>query len=137
MASNSRTHSIEWGGRQADEAAQVDEWLGSEEAMTGDDCACARRLHALLCSARPHVNDSNLKKAAELALKMVHNDPQEKKSTLLAIQIAVAAIENSASAADGEKLVLQATRAAEQWVKAACSASVNRPALASGRMSPP
>jgi hypothetical protein len=44
---------------------------------------------------------------------MVHDDPQ-RKSTLLAIQIAIAAIENSASAADGENLVLQATRAAEQ-----------------------
>lgn len=89
--------------------------------MTPEHCACARRLHALLAAALPHVNDGNLRKASDLALTMSHDDPQERKSTLLAIQTAVVAIENSASAADGEKLLLEAIRAAEQWVKAACS----------------
>jgi hypothetical protein len=89
--------------------------------MTADDYAHARMLHSLLCSALPHVHDNNLREAATLALTTAHDDPQERKSTLLAIQIAVAAIENSVSAAESEKLRLQATRAAEQWLKAACS----------------
>jgi hypothetical protein len=91
--------------------------------MAPDQCASARRLHALLAAALPHVNDGNLREASDIALTMSHDDPQERKSTLLAIQIAVVAIENSASAADGQKLLLEANRAAEQWVKAACSDS--------------
>ena len=36
--------------------------------MTADDCAIARKIYALLCSAHPHKGDDNLEKAVELAL---------------------------------------------------------------------
>ena len=35
---------------------------------TTDDCANARKVYALLCSAHPHKGDDNLEKAVELAL---------------------------------------------------------------------
>jgi hypothetical protein len=94
--------------------------------MTADHCACARRLHALLAAALPHVHDGKLREASDVALTMSPNDPRERNSTLLAIQIAVIAIENSASAADGQKLLLEATKAAEQRVQAARSNAKER-----------
>ena len=88
---------------------------------TTDDCANARKVYALLCLAHPHKGDDNLEKAVELALMAARGNFQEHKSTLLAIQSTIAGIENGVGAAEGEKLLLQATRAAEQWVSLACS----------------
>ena len=83
--------------------------------MTSDDFAKARTVHGLLTSALPHGTDENLKKAAELLL--MDGDFQDQKPTLVAVQIAMAAIENGASAAEGESLLIQATREASSWVQ--------------------
>lgn len=83
--------------------------------MTADDCAKARIVHALLSSALPHRTDENLKKAADLLL--IDGDFEEQKPALLAVQTAMAAIENGVSAAEGESLLLQATREAALWVQ--------------------
>lgn len=80
-----------------------------------DDCTKARMVHALLSSALPHRTDENLKKAADLLVE--DGDFQEQKASLLAIQTAMMAIENGASAAEGEGLLIQATREAASWVQ--------------------
>ena len=85
------------------------------KTMTDDDCAKARTVHALLSSAFPHRTDENLKKAADLLVK--DGDFQEQKAALLAIQTAMAAIEEGASAAEGERLLIEATRQAASWVQ--------------------
>jgi hypothetical protein len=83
--------------------------------MTDDDRAKARMVHALLFSALPHRTDENLKKAADLLIK--DGDFQEQEATLLAVQTAMAAIENGVSAAEGESLLIQATRKAASWLQ--------------------
>lgn len=82
--------------------------------MTDNDSAKARVVHALLSSALPQRTDENLKKAADLLLK--DGDFHEQKATLLAIQTTMAAIEDGASAAEAEQLLVQATRQAESWI---------------------
>ena len=84
--------------------------------MTDDDgCAKARMVHALLSSALPHRTDENLKKAADLLIE--DGDFQEQKAALVAIQTAMAAIENGVGAAEGESLLIEATRQAASWVR--------------------
>ena len=83
--------------------------------MTDDDGAQARMVHALLIEALPHRTDENLKKAADLLVEGRCN--QEQKATLLAVQTAIAAIENGAGAAEGQSLLIQATRKAASWAQ--------------------
>ena len=85
--------------------------------MIEDNCVTAREVHALLESARPHANDSNLEKAAHLAAGHNLGPEDARGSTLIAIQNVRKAID----AAEGEKLLLEAIRSAEQWVRFACS----------------
>src|SRR5262245_21681694 len=77
-----------------------------EEIMTADNCVKARTVHELLSSAHPHRTDENLKKAADLLLG--DGDFQERKPVFLAVQMAMAAIDNGVSAAEGERLQIQA-----------------------------
>ena len=94
--------------------------------MGDDNCATAREVHALLSSAHPHPGEIDLAKAAELASPATkitlrgHDNVQER--TFLAIQKAKEAIDNGAGAAEGEELLLDAVRIAEQWVRSACDA---------------
>ena len=93
--------------------------------MTKDSCTMAREVHALLGSAHPHAGDTNLARAAELATGAIEPNPlgsdKLQQETFLAIQTARKTIESGASAANGEELLLDAVRAAEQWVSEACS----------------
>jgi hypothetical protein len=88
--------------------------------MTDSEHSVAREVHALLLSAHPHVTDPNLGKASELASgernPTVRPGDDFRTDTLLAIQNARQAIVAGASAAEGEKLLLVAIRAAERWV---------------------
>lgn len=92
--------------------------------MIADNCAIAREVHALLESARLHADDSNLEKAAHLVSLAADNDlgpgDDERESTLIAIQNMRKAIDR-VDAAGGEKLLLEAIRSAEQWVRLGCS----------------
>ena len=93
--------------------------------MANDSCTMAREVHALLASEHPHVSDTNLMKAAELATAAIEPDSSGsnklQQETFLAIRRARATIERGAGAANGEELLLDAVRAAEQWVREACS----------------
>ena len=75
--------------------------------MIADNCVTAREVHALLESAHPHANDSNLEKAAHLASLAAVNDlgPEDNErgsSTLIAIQNVRKALDG-VDAAEGEK----------------------------------
>ena len=72
--------------------------------MTTDHCATARMVHELLSSAHPHRTDGKSKKAAYRLL--IDGNFQEQKPALLAVQTAMAAIENGVSAAEGEGLLM-------------------------------
>ena len=85
--------------------------------MTDFERSIAREVHALLLSAHPQAADINLTKAAELAsaasdTTMRQND-EFREYTFLAIQNARIAITEGASAAVGEQLLLDASRAVE------------------------
>jgi hypothetical protein len=93
--------------------------------MTDDICTMAREVHTLLIAAHPHAGDTNLARAAELATAAIEPDGSGDKTlqheTLLAIQTARKTIESGAGAADGEEHLLEAVRAAEQWVRGTCA----------------
>lgn len=72
----------------------------------------------MLAVAKPHQDDPNLARAAELASRMSGDD--EAQRTFLAIRYAREAINGGDGAAEGERLLLQALRSAEQWARFAC-----------------
>jgi hypothetical protein len=90
--------------------------------MTDQEHAIAHQVHALLQSAHPQPTDIHLPKACELASAGLNEAARPhddfRASTFLAIQKARQAIVDGASADEGEKLLLDAIRAAEHWVKA-------------------
>jgi len=93
--------------------------------MNKDSCTMAREDHALLGSAHSHAGDANLARAAELATAAIEPNPlgsdKLQQETFLAVQTARKAIESGANAGKGEELLVDAVRAAEQWVRGACS----------------
>jgi hypothetical protein len=74
----------------------------------------AREIHKLLAAAKPHQDDPNLARAAELASRMSGDDEAQER-TFLAIRYAREVIDGGDGAAEGERLLLQALRSAEQW----------------------
>jgi hypothetical protein len=99
----------------------VTDW-GANCAMTDEEHSIAREVHELLLSARPQPTDDNLARAYELAAAERHtpieSDDGFRADTSLAIQKARQAILAKAGAVEGEKLLLDAIRAVEQWVRA-------------------
>ena len=91
--------------------------------MINDSYTIARQVHTLLVSAHPHAGDTNLENAAKLATTAIEPNASGsiklQQKTVLAIQTAGTTIESGASAANGEELLLDAVRAAEQWVRGA------------------
>ena len=85
--------------------------------MTNDPRAIAHEVHALLLSANPHAGDVDLAKAAELAVTNLEGDDNLQKSVFLAVQKARQAIDNGVGAAEGQQLLLDAVRIAEQWAR--------------------
>jgi hypothetical protein len=85
--------------------------------VTNDTQAIAHEVHALLLSAHPHAGDVDLAKAAELTVTNLRGDDHVQKSAFLAIQKAREAIDNGVGAAEGQQLLLDAVRIAEQWTR--------------------
>jgi hypothetical protein len=75
-------------------------------------------VHVLLLEARPEPGNVNLAKAAHLAetTGLPSDDLQSK--TFVAIKNVQTAIENGASAAEGEQLLMQAVSVAAHWATA-------------------
>jgi hypothetical protein len=95
---------------------------GANCAMTDDEHSIAREVHELLLSAHPQPTDDNLARAYELAAgerrTAVQSNDGFRADTSLAIKKARQAILAKAGADEGEKLLLEAIRAVEQWVRA-------------------
>ena len=87
--------------------------------MASDPRDIAHEVHRLLCSAHPHAGDIDLEKAAELAGSNLRGDDHVQNSVLLAIQKARDAINNGEGAAQGQQLLMDAVRSAEQWIRSA------------------
>ena len=85
--------------------------------MANDPRDIAQEVHALLCSAHPHAGDIDLGKAAELAGSNLRGDDNVQKSVFMAIQKTRDAINNGVGAAEGQQLLLDAVRIAEQWTR--------------------
>jgi hypothetical protein len=87
-----------------------------------DDLSIAHQVHSLLLSAHPQPNDLNLARASQLAAKEQHEPVQPRDhfqaDTFLAIQKVQQAMVAEAGADEGERLLVEAIRAAEHWVKA-------------------
>ena len=84
--------------------------------MPNRDKRTAQEIHELLLNARPQRDDPNLSKAAlfQSSVPTSQFSPL-RDETFLAIRTLQAAIQRGASAAEGEKLLLEAIRVAEQW----------------------
>jgi hypothetical protein len=95
---------------------------GPISSMTDDENSIACEAHQLPLSAHPQPTDANLARASELAAaqhgRTVEPRDHFRADTFLAIQKARQAILAKTGAAEGEKLLLDAIRAAEEWVKA-------------------
>ena len=74
----------------------------------------------LLFSAHSQSDDVGLAKAAELAATNLGGEDTAQKSVLLAVQKLIAAIDSGASAVKCQKLLVDAVRSAEQWVRCVC-----------------
>jgi hypothetical protein len=79
----------------------------------------AKKTHALLSEAHPHHDDANLARAFEVASQRFDPEPQSdlQLAVLKAIHKLQKAITDGGSAAEVEALLLDAVRAAEQWVR--------------------
>lgn len=92
------------------------------EANVGYEKLVALQVHALLLSARPEHNNSDLANAAELASpeQNTMGRPRDnfRNDTFIAIQKARKAIADGASAADAEALLRDAINAALHWLNA-------------------
>jgi hypothetical protein len=84
--------------------------------MSDRDKQIAREVHDLLLCARPERDDPNLIKAALFQSSVPGSSSNPlKDQTFLAIRNLQAAIEKGASADEGERLLLDAIQAAENW----------------------
>ena len=90
--------------------------------MTDDEHAIAHQVHALLLEAHPQPTDLHLPRAFELASGgpsgTAPSRDDFRATTSFAIRKAREAIVAGASADQGQKLLLEAIRAAAHWVKA-------------------
>jgi hypothetical protein len=77
--------------------------------MTDQEKSTARKVHELLLSAHPHVDDIDLVKAGELASLAGDRGNDLRSETLLAIQATRKAIAEGSSGAEAEQLLLKAT----------------------------
>lgn len=86
--------------------------------MTDHANSTAREVHALLLEARAQAQEVNLAKAAHLA--ETAGDPNDyfQLDTFVAIRNLQTSIENGASAADLEPLLLNAINVALKWATA-------------------
>jgi hypothetical protein len=78
----------------------------------------ARQVHMLLLAARPEANDANLVKAAHLAEAAGEPGNHLQLETFVAIRNIETAIENGASAAELESLLMHAIDMALRWITA-------------------
>ena len=87
--------------------------------MTGHSKPTAHDVHKLLLEADPHADDVNLVKAAHVAETTGVPRDHLQLETFVAIRNLRTAIENGASAAEAEALLLHAVDVAERWVEQA------------------
>ena len=87
--------------------------------MASDENRIAREVHELLLSAHPHADDDDLARAAELAKADDQRSPRDhvRAAVSVAILELQKSIEDGASGADLERLLLDAIEAAGRWVK--------------------
>jgi hypothetical protein len=85
--------------------------------MDDDEKRIAGGVHALLMNARPHTDDINIARASELASSAVPSSSAdgERAAVVAAIEKLRVSIGGGASAAEAERLLLDATYLAERW----------------------
>jgi hypothetical protein len=86
--------------------------------MTEHAKSIAREVHALLADAHPQTNDVNLLKAAHLAEAAGAPGDRLQMQTFISIRNIETAIQNGASAAELERLLLRACDVALRWMTA-------------------
>jgi hypothetical protein len=84
--------------------------------MLASDKQVAHQVHELLLSAHPERNDPNLIKAALYQSSAPTSPSLVKDQTFIAIRTLQAAIAKGSSAEQGERLLMDAVHAAEDWV---------------------
>ena len=89
--------------------------------MFDDQRSIASQVHELLLSAHPQTADVNLAKAADLISTEINAPVQTpddlRAAAFLVIQNLRQAMTEGASAAEGEKLLLEAINTAAHWVQ--------------------
>jgi len=89
--------------------------------MTSAENRIALEVHELLLNARPHADDDDLARAAELSKIDDPHPTSPRDNVRAAVSVAIwklqECIESGASAADLERLLLDAIEAAERCVK--------------------
>jgi hypothetical protein len=84
--------------------------------MTEHAKSIARQVHALLLNARPEANNGNLSKAAHLAEAAGVPGDRYQMQTFVSIRNIETAIENGASTAELEQLLMRAIDVALRWM---------------------
>ena len=89
--------------------------------MASDENRIAREVHDLLLTARPHADDVDLARAAQISAVDDPNSTSPRDHVRAAVSVAIRklqqSIEEGPSAADTEHLLLDAIEAAGRWVK--------------------